>query len=361
MMSCLRIHHALWILSVGLSLASCTDKDYYPLDHFSVVPKIDAHVHIRTDRDAFAVQAVRDNFKLVNIVVDGASTWQGVRDQFEFAVLQQQSQPDLFKTISAFSVEDFHEPGWSERCILWVDSCFAQGAIGIKVWKNIGMVLRDSDSSNVMLDDTRFDTIIDHLAEQDKILFGHLGEPLNCWLSLEEMTTNNDRSYFEEHPQYHMYLHPDLPSYHDQMSARDRRLDKHPELTFVGAHMASIEWDVDTLAAWLDTYPQATIDLAARMGQVFYQTQQNRDRVRNFFLKYQNRVMYATDVVERGTSDAKQFAENLHETWMRDWRYFVTDEKMESDLIDGSFQGIKLPREAVDNIYYETAARIFQF
>lgn len=354
-------YHLICIISVGILLTNCGYQDLYSIDHFSEVPKIDAHVHIRTDRDAFAVQARRDNFKLVNIVVDGASTWHGVRDQFEFAMQQQDAQPDLFRTISAFSLEGFHQPGWSEKCISWMDSCFTRGALGIKVWKNIGMVLKDTDSSNVMLDDARFDAIFTHLLDQDKIVFGHLGEPLNCWLPLDEMTTNNDRSYFEEHPQYHMYLHPDLPSYKDQMKARDRRLDKHPEMEFVGAHMASIEWNVDTLAAWLDKYPTATIDLAARMGQVFYQTQQDRERVRDFFLKYQDRVMYATDIVERGTNSPIDLTDNIHETWLRDWRYFVTDEEMESDLIEGPFQGIQLSREAVDNIYYGTAARVFGF
>ena len=49
-----------------------------------------------------------------------------------------------------------------------------------------------------------------------------------------------------------MYLHPELPSYEDQMEARNKRLDKHPGLEFMGAHMASIEWSVEKLAAWFD-------------------------------------------------------------------------------------------------------------
>jgi hypothetical protein len=342
-------------------MASCESSDFYSIEDYSEVPKIDAHIHIRNDNDVFASQAIKDGFQLVNIVVDGASTWHGVRDQFHFTQLQQKRHPDLFRTIAAFSVEDFHEPGWSNLSINWMDSCFREGAIGIKVWKNIGMVLKDTNDNNVTLDDTRFDSVFNYIAQQNKILFAHQGEPFNCWLPLDQMTTNNDRSYFEEHPQYHMYQHPELPTYQQLMTARDMRLAKHPEINFVGAHMASIEWNVDTLATWLDKYPNATIDLAARMGQVFYQAQQDPQRVHNFFIKYQHRVMYATDIVDNGTAEPIEFAKRIHDTWLRDWTFFVSDRSMQSDLIEGGFNGIKLPKSAVDQIFYGTAKRVFGF
>lgn len=346
----------------AICLASgCSDRPYYTLEDYPSVPKADVHIHVRTERSAFAEQAVKDNFKLVNIVVDGAGTWAAVEDQFKYAVLQQKAHPDQFKVITSFSVEDFHEPGWQEKTIRWIDRCFDQGAIGVKVWKNIGMVLKDSNGVNVMLDDPRLDGVFTHIGQAEKLVFGHLGEPLNCWLPLEEMTTNNDRSYFEEHPQYHMYLHPELPSYEDQIRARNRRLDKHPRLRFVGAHMASLEWNVDSLAAWLDRYPQATADLAARMGQVFWQTQQDRDKVRDFFIRYQDRILYATDMGDSGDPDPEGLSRRMHDTWLRDWRYFVTDQVMDSDLVNGEFRGIQLPRAAVDKIFYQNAARVFGF
>lgn len=351
---CLAIVFGLFALYPGTA-------SYYEVEDYASVKKADVHVHIRAQRPAFVQQAQKDNFQLVNIVVDGAGTWKGVRNQWKYVKFQEENFPDEFVPVTAFSVEGFHELDWEDRTIAWLDSCFAQGAVGIKVWKNIGMVLKDKDGSNVMLDDDRFDPIFEHIISRNKLVVGHLGEPLNCWLPLEEMTTNNDRDYFTRNPHYHMYNHPDLPSYQDQMNARNRRLDKHPELTFMGAHMASIEWNVDTLATWLDQYPQATIDLAARMGQVFYQTIHDRNRVREFFIKYSNRIMYATDDGDRMTNTPEQLAEGLHETWMRDWTYFVSDQEMNSDLVNGSFQGLQLPKEAVDNIFYNTAKGFFGF
>ena len=334
---------------------------YYTLADYPEVPKADVHVHVRTDRTTFAEKAKKDNFKLVNIVVDGAGSWQRIEEQFEYTVLQQKAFPEHYKVITSFSVEGFHEANWKEKTLAWLDQCFDRGAIGIKVWKNIGMVLKDTDGSNVMLDDPRFDDIFTKLEQAEKIVVGHLGEPLNCWLPLEEMTTNNDRSYFKNNPQYHMYRHPELPSYEDQMQARNKRLDKHPDLHFMGAHMASIEWSVDSLAAWFDRYPEATVDLAARMGQVFWQTQQDREKVRNFFIDYQDRLLYATDMGDSGTSTPENLTKNLEETWMRDWQYFVTGEEMESDLVNGPFRGIQLPKAVVDKIFFQNAQRVFGF
>src|SRR5690606_15091475 len=161
-----------------------------------------------------------------------------------------------------------------------LDACFAEGAIAVKDWKNIGMVFRDKDNQLIMVDNPKLDTIFDHLTSRKITLTRHFGEPTNCWLPLDEMTTNNDRMYFAEHHHPHMYKYPELPSYEEQIAARDRMLEKHPDLVFMGAHMGSLEWSVDELAKTLDRFPNMCVDLAARMGQVFYQTIENREKVR---------------------------------------------------------------------------------
>ena len=74
------------------------------------------------------------------------------------------------------------------------------------------------------------------------------------------------------------------------MAARDRMLEKNPELIFVGCHLSSLEWSVEELALFLDRFPNASVDMAARMGQLFYQTHENREKVRDFFIEYQDRI-----------------------------------------------------------------------
>ena len=60
-------------------------------------------------------------------------------------------------------------------------------------------------------------------------------------------------------------------------------------------------------------------------------------------------------------NEAAALAEGMHETWYRDWTYFVSDQMMESDLVNESFQGIHLPKDAVDKIFYTNAAKVFGF
>lgn len=348
-----------YFISACTSAPRSENEEFYSLDDFDQVEKIDTHVHIRTERDAFVEQARKDNFKLVTIVVDHSDGMQDVREQFRYGIQQANDHSDDIVCVTAFSAKEWDEPDWAQQSLHWLDSCFEAGAIGVKVWKNIGMVQRDKEGELVMVDDPKLDTIFTALANQEVPLIGHLGEPRNCWLPVEEMTTNNDKGYFTNNPQYHMYQHPEMPSYEEQIAARDRRLEKNPELTFIGAHMGSLEWSVDELAKRLDQFPNMSVDLAARMGQVFYQTQENREKVRDFFIKYKDRLIYATDMGDDGDGSQEALQQGMHDTWLRDWKYFVTDETMTSDLIDGEFQGLHLPREVVNKIYRENAQTWF--
>ncbi len=332
-------------------------ESYYSVDDFKNVRKIDTHIHIFTERDDFMDVAEENNFRVVNIALDPRNEMDVVRNQFQFCQIQKQKNPESVEIASSFSMEGWDEPRWLDNTMAWLDSSITNGAIAVKIWKNIGMVYRDKSGKLIMIDDPRFDPIFKMLAERDIAVIGHLGEPRNCWLPLEEMTTNNDRNYFSNNPQYHMYQHPELPSYEDQVAARDRMLEKNPGLRFVGAHVGSLEWSVDELAKRLDKFPNMSVDVAARMGQIFYQTHGDREKVREFFIKYQDRVLYATDM-GAGDNDTKEsLTKELHDTWMRDWKFFVTDDSLESSLVNVKYRGLRLPSSVVDKIYYQNARK----
>ncbi len=351
------VFHSSVFLSLLISVSSRAQDNYYSLDDYAKVDKIDTHIHITTNRDAFVEQAKKDNFKLLNIVVDLSKGPEFIEEQYEYCMDQKTRHPDDFEVATSFSIKEWDNPDWVANTISWLEKSFDEGAVGVKVWKNIGMVFRDKNGELVMIDDPKFDSIFNYIAKKTKVLVGHLGEPQNCWLPLDEMTVNNDRVYFEEHPQYHMYKHPELPSYEDQIAARDRMLEKNPDLVFVGAHMGSLEWSVDELAKRLDKFPNMSVDLAARIGQVFYQTIEDREKVRNFIIKYQDRVLYATDLADNGSMNPDELQKQLHDTWMLDWQFFVTDDVMTSDRVNEEFKGLKLPKEVVDKIFSKNARK----
>lgn len=341
----------------SIFLFSCNSK-YYSIEDFSSVEKIDAHYHIYSAENISLEQAERDNFRLL-VINTNSGTCDRVAEAHQWLSQIKVENPVEFEFTATFCLDDWDGQNWTENTISWIDKCLAEGAIAVKVWKNIGMEFRDKDSILIMIDDPQFDPVIDHLAEKGIPLVGHLGEPKACWQPIDEMQANNNKNYFTNNPHYHMYLHPEFPTYEEQMAARDKMLDKNPGLIFIGCHLASLEWSVDLLAGWLDKYPNASVDLAARMGDLFYQTRDDYFKVRDFLLKYQDRILYGTDIIDRG-GNKEDFQKRMNETWLRDWEYLVSDHEMTSHLIEGSFKGLKLPKKAVDKIYAENVKKWYK-
>jgi predicted TIM-barrel fold metal-dependent hydrolase len=175
------------------------------------------------------------------------------------------------------------------------------------------------------------------------------------------MTVNNDRSYFKNNPEYHMYLHPEYPTYEEQINARDRFIERHPDMHFVGAHLGSLEWDVNELAKRLDKYPNMVVDMAARVPHLQYQTIADREKVRNFIIKYQDRLLYGSDSGMSAIANPDDARKSLHEQWLNDWKYFTSDESMTVSEVNGEFKGLKLPQEVIDNIYRNNTLKWFKF
>ncbi len=325
---------------------------------FKSFPKIDAHVHLETSDDAFIKIVEENNFKLLSLVTRAAP--QTVVDE-EFSYVKQlyDNHPGTVAFATTFTMDGFGEPDWEEKTIAWLRKSFEEGAIAVKVWKDIGMTFRNADSTFIMIDDPRFDPIFDFIESQNKTLVNHNGEPKNCWLPIDEMTVAGDRNYFTAHPQYHMYLHPEYPSYEELLAARDRMLMKHPNLRYVGCHLGSMEWSVDEQAKWLDKFPNYGLDMAERI--VHFKVQ-DRDKVRNFIIKYQDQLLYGTDIGIKdknlsGTS-TERIQEVLQNIWLSDWEYFTTDHIMTQDDKVKEYQGLKLPENVLKKIYYENAMRV---
>lgn len=208
-----------------------------------------------------------------------------------------------------------------------------------------------------MIDDPGLKPVIDFIVSKNIPVTGHLGEPRNCWLPLKEMTVRGDSSYFAENPQYHMFLHPEFPSYEDQINARDHLLDLHPDLRFIGCHLGSLEWNVDSLAARLDKFPNMVVDMAARICHLQYQSANDRESVRRFIIKYQDRLLYGTDMSDEGSDNREDKQSYIHQTWLDDWKYFTSDDEMTSSHFRGKFNGLKLPKEVIRKIYGKNAIK----
>jgi predicted TIM-barrel fold metal-dependent hydrolase len=330
----------------------------YAMDDFTKVRKYDAHVHANTTDPAFLKQAREDNFELLSINVDYPD-FPSLEKQHEDALALASTDPQHFHWATTFSMQGYTLPGWREKTEAQLDRTIAEGARAVKVWKNIGMVEKNAEGKLIFLDDAGLSLVAEHIAALGVPLIAHQAEPYNCWLPLDQMTTNNDREYFSKHPDYYMYLHPEMPSHGDLMAARDRFVAAHPKLKVVGAHMASLEYDVGKLGQFLDRYPNATVDLAARMSQVQYQSIRDARKVREFFIRYQDRLLYGTDLTQAPGSNPASFRKEAHDYWESDWRYLATGESQRIDMLEADVPGLALPRAVIDKVYYGNAVREF--
>lgn len=344
-------------LAVGLFallLSGCAQKP-----DFKTFPKIDAHLHLETSDDSFVKVAEESNFKFLTLAYD-ASSRAKIERQLNYSVKLHNEHPETVFFASSFNMDGFGETGWQEQTIRQLKIDFDNGAIALKVWKDIGMVFQDSDSSFIMMDDVRLDPIWDFIQLQNKTLVNHTGEPKNCWLPLENMSVRNDSGYYAEHPQYHMYLHPEYPSYEEILAARNRMLDKHPGLRYVACHLASMEWSVDEQAKFLDKYPDAAMDMASRIEHFKYQ---DSDKVRSFIIKYQDRLLYGTDleIIEdiAHQSSAEEMRGFIEGTYQNDWDYFTTDNVFTQDDKVKEYRGLNLPMSVLKKIYYKNAMRMY--
>ncbi len=364
----MKLKHILFCLA-GVLLQNCgqskkhtpenepSKSQFYTNQDFKTVNKIDAHVHIETDAPDFIKQAVADNFKLLTINWDDPNESGDMISQQKFALEQIKTFPGQVAYATTFSVRDFNRPDWKEKTLAYLKNSFAKGAVAVKIYKVIGMDLKDENGQLVMIDDPRFDPIIDFIERSNIPVIGHLGEPKNCWLPLDKMTIKGDKSYFENNPEYHMYLHPEAPSYEQQIQARDHMLEKHPNLRFVGAHLGSLEWSVDALSKTLDKFPNMAVDMAARISHLQYQSKTEWQKVHDFMIAYQDRLLYGTDLLAEPTTDPNALKKSMHETWISDWKFFVSDEEMSVSDFDGAFKGLKLPRKVIEKIYFENAKK----
>jgi predicted TIM-barrel fold metal-dependent hydrolase len=347
---------AAWLLIAGGAHAAA--ESHYLLADFERVPKIDAHMHVHGVADQLMHQAIADNFRILTIDVDYPD-YEPIDVQLRDALSLRQRYPGRIAFATTFSVENFRSPSWAADTVRKLKADAAAGAVGMKMWKNIGMTLRDPDGRYVMPDDARFAPLLKFLEQHDLVLLGHQAEPLNCWLPPEKMTVRSDREYFEEHPQYYMYRHPEMPSHETILAARDRMLAAHPLLRFDAVHLASLEWDVDKVADFLERFPGARVDVAARIVHLEYQAAQDPEKVRRFLVRYQDRVLYGSDdAYGPAETDASAVAE-IHAGWLEDWRFLATGDLMHSADFAASFHGLQLPRSVIDKIYRRNAQALF--
>lgn len=191
-----------------------------------------------------------------------------------------------------------------------LDEAVARGARGVKVWKSLGLWVRDADGSLVLPDDPRVIEVLTHAGDLGLPVLIHTADPIAFF---EPLDRHNERiDELGAQPDWWFGDRERFPTF-------DRLLDAHatlvlscPDTTFIGAHVGCAAEDLDRVDRLLDAAPNYYVDTAGRMAELGRQPR----RVARFIAEHSDRVLFGTDIYP---ATAEQY--RLH------FRFFETDDE----------------------------------
>ena len=359
----------LWFVSIDLAaqvppLNSGTVRNSPPMRFADLnpaplapFPLFDAHCHYAGEHPLVLKWMAANRIKLMNIAVGRTDRdWRAYADLFGRLAAE---HPDRFAWCTSITPPDFMTPAYSQRVIRQLETDFANAAVACKIGKNIGMRVQKPDGQYVQIDDPIFTPVFAWLASNGHTLVAHIAEPIACWQPLD--ANNPYRHYYSKHPEWHMHGRTDRPDHATMVAARDRVIERHPTLRVIGAHLGSLEYDVAELAKRFDKYPNFAVDTSgrARIGDL---GRQERDKVREFFIRYQDRIMFGSDRSARGQLAMKpdQLEESLKkltDALELGWAYYATDKVV---TVNGqACHGVALPQDVLLKIFSTNAEQWF--
>jgi hypothetical protein len=320
------------------------------LAEFTSLEPIDVHTHISQTGPAFAGMLDRLHVHVLDIlyVDDTDPSRSSLESQKLDALKFIASSKGHAQLCTTFDPFRFNDANFSDQAIAALNQDFANGAVAAKVWKNIGMELRNASGQYVMPDDLRLGPIYKDISAHRKTLVAHLAEPDAAWESQDPRAPN--AQYYVDHPQWNMSGKPDAPQKKSILQARDHLLAMNPDLRVVGAHLGSMEEDLDGLGNRFDLYPNFAVDTAARVLNLVIQP---RDKVRAFIMKYQDRILYGTDLRFESAANDRVAANAWESKYALDWRYFATDDSF--DYKGHKVEGLNLSRPVLQKLYHDNA------
>jgi uncharacterized protein len=319
-------------------------------------PAIDFHVHAG---NLTTVEAYQTFIRKMDEAGIGAivNLNGGTRAHLDQTLKAGEGFRDRVANFITFSTEGINEPGWSEKFAAEMERGFKAGAQGMKVAKGLGLTAKNADGAFIQCDDPRLDAVWAMAAKYDKPVMIHVSDSIGRFYPIGPKNERFEAGLWEKPGDtIGNYYKNGYPAPDVIEKARENMHRKHPRTRFVNAHMAMLYYDPEKLATFLETYPNAEVEVSA--------TVQDLGRAprlwREFLIKYQDRVLMGSDgSPDRGVKDF----------WEPHWRFFETfDEYFEHPAQvrtpGGSpghgrwnISGAGLPDEVIRKIYYENALR----
>jgi len=232
--------------------------------------KIDIHTHISSDADYLKEVMEAWNLKMFTICNEGLKS-DRLEAQRTIARVVCKKFPRYYAWCTTFDLNGIQAPEWADRVIQQLQEDFDHEALAVKVWKEVGMQLKDNEGNFLQIDDPVFEPVLDFIMKRNKTLFMHIGDPPEYWLTagpdgLPDAWYREGNGVWNRLGEFRGEV-----SYDSLMRARDRILGKYPDLKMVGCHMGNMSYDVDQLTLRLDRFPNYAVEtsftLPSLMGQ----------------------------------------------------------------------------------------------
>jgi len=219
----------------------------------------------------------------------------------------------------------------------------AWGAQGLKVWKNLGLRVRDQNGQLVRVDDARLDPIWETAGMLEIPVLIHVADPVAFFDPIDEY--NERWEELRAHPDW-QFTSPPYPSFMTIMEQFANLIERHPETNFIGAHVGCYAENLQWVGSLMNKCPNLYVDIAARLGELGRQPY----TARKFFIDHADHILFGTDF------PANVARYQLH------YRFLETDDEnfnydLENPPTQGRWRihGLFLPDDTLKKVYAENA------
>jgi predicted TIM-barrel fold metal-dependent hydrolase len=328
-------------------------RDLAALDPQPAAPMIDAHNHLgRWLTGTWSVPDVGAAIGLMNTLgVEAIVNLDGMWGEELDANLDRydRAYPGRFATFAQWDRTLFARDGWTELGALVADA-FDRGARGLKVWKDLGLHLRDASGALVMPDDARLDPVWDAVAAAGRPVTIHVGDPAAFFEPLDE---HNERlEELLENPDWWFGDRDRFPTFDRILDSLESLIARRSDVTWIGAHVLCAAEDLAWVDRVLSTYPNAFADVAARIAELGRVPRATRDLLE----RHPDRFVFGTDAFPPDAATYKvhrRFFETPDEA-------FAYDADPDEPPSQGrwTISGLSLSDGALAGLYHATARRL---
>ena len=233
-----------------------------------------------------------------------------------------------------------------ESLVRHLEEDVQKGARGLKVTKELGLRFKDRDGSMLRVDDERLYPAWKRAGELGIPVLIHTSDPVGLFLPVNKK--NEHYHTLREFPGWSFY--GSRFSKKELLEQRNRMIAAHPQTRFICPHVANHAEDLESVARFLDSFPNVSIDFSARIDELGRRPYTARD----FMISYQDRILFGTDM---------PISPEVYRCYFR----FLETKDEYFDYPDylgrwgrcrWKIYGLNLPDKVLRKIYYENVIKI---